>query len=87
MGRRVVFLDDLAYLHYGGFDVSRYPLQVAGLRRFVGKFYRGWRRSAALGVIRAGCTARLLVHEVIGQRTPGRARKIEALAAARKSLA
>ena len=63
-GFKCAYVSGASYLHWGGFDSSRFPDQVRGLDRYVAKHMRGFEGSACRAVLLGGCVARAILYNV-----------------------
>lgn len=61
LGLKVVYLPHVSYVHLGGFDRSRFPMLIAGIRKYVDKHFHGSRWIAARAILLVGCAYRLSV--------------------------
>jgi GT2 family glycosyltransferase len=62
-GARCAYLPGTKYLHWGGFDSSRFPDQVRGLALYVTKHMTGMQRLVCKTVLLVGCMARIAFYE------------------------
>lgn len=61
LGYKVVFDANVAYVHYGGYSVSRLEMLVFGYRRFLDRHFRGLDRYIGHLVLNIGLVARLVL--------------------------
>jgi GT2 family glycosyltransferase len=65
-GAKCAYLPGFKYLHWGGFDSSRFPDQVAGLSRYVEKHIHDARGHLCRAVLYAGCLGRTALYAAKG---------------------
>jgi GT2 family glycosyltransferase len=61
---KCAYLPSMRYLHWGGYDSSRFPDQVRGLSIYVGKHMRGVQRAACRTVLLVGCILRVALNRI-----------------------
>jgi GT2 family glycosyltransferase len=57
--KRCALLPQMRYMHFGGFNASRFPDQVVNLARYVDLHMHGLTRLASKAVLLGGCAARV----------------------------
>ncbi len=65
-GFKCAYLPGTKYMHWGGFDPSRFPDQVRGLARYVAKHMGGMQGILCRAVLLAGCFGRFVLYKVRG---------------------
>jgi len=65
-GYRCACLPRLQYLHWGGFDASRFPDQIRGLANYVERHMAGPQRLLCIFVLYGGCLVRAVAFFAIG---------------------
>lgn len=65
-GFKCAYLPGAKYMHWGGFDPSRFPDQVRGLARYVAKHMGGMQGILCRAVLLAGCFGRFVLYKVRG---------------------
>ena len=61
-GAKCAYLPGNKYLHWGGYDSSRFPDQVRGLSRYVGKHIGGLQGVLCRAVLYLGCLGRTVLY-------------------------
>jgi GT2 family glycosyltransferase len=65
-GHCCTFLPHWKYLHWGGFQISRFPDQISSLATFVDHHMTGPRRQISWAVLLVGCLLRAVVYQIGG---------------------
>ena len=65
-GFKCAYLPQIHYLHWGGYDVSKFPVQVRSLATYVGIHMSGLELTLSRAVLLAGCLVRAVLFKAKG---------------------